>query len=325
MRISMTVALAALIPLGSIATTASRAGDDLPSHVEVEPLKIPLGDEGKLETLAMDARGDLLWSVSWTDETGGRQAAIKIVTPQGKVGATWPLSAGPAKMIHCCPDGVTYLFGEGWLAQYDANGKELKQIQIKDLLDGKFAGAHASGMTASDENVVIALGDGRSLRATEAIVRLRRDLTDPRLIVEQQFGCCAHLDLDVKGDVLLIAENSRHRVNRFSFDGERLGTWGSRQRTDIAGFAACCNPVNFDFGPGGELFTAESGVGRVKRYTAEGEYLGLVGYVDTTQFDKGSKLAAMSCYIPVEVSPDGQRIYVMDVRANFVRVLEKKP
>ena len=122
---------------------------------------------------------------------------------------------------------------------------------------------------------------------------------------------------------LLVAENSRHRVNVFDIEGAKAGTWGSRDRSGIEGFAACCNPCNLDVDAAGTVYTFESGIGRVKRYSATGEYLGLVGYVDTTKFDKGSKLAAQSCYIPSEVSPDGKRIYVMDVRQHFIRVLER--
>jgi hypothetical protein len=81
--------------------------------------------------------------------------------------------------------------------------------------------------------------------------------------------------------------------------------------------------VNVDFGADGVLYTAESGVGRVKKYSQTGEYLGLVGYVDTTKFDRGSRLASQSCYIPIEVGPNADRIYIMDVRANFVRILER--
>jgi hypothetical protein len=71
------------------------------------------------------------------------------------------------------------------------------------------------------------------------------------------------------------------------------------------------------------LYTAESGVGRVKKYSPDGKFLGLVGYVDTTKFDNGSQLAAQSCYIPIEVNHDASRIYVMDVRAAIIRVLAR--
>ena len=164
---------------------------------------------------------------------------------------------------------------------------------------------------------------GNSTRATEDFYRFKRDLTEPVKIVERQYGCCSHIDLRVANGELLIAENSRHRVNRFDLDGKPIATWGQRDRTNLAGFTACCNPCNFDFGPGGVLYTAESGVGRVKKYTADGKFLGLVGYVDTTKFDNGSQLAAQSCYIPMEVNADASRIYVMDVRAAIIRVLAK--
>ena len=63
----------------------------------------------------------------------------------------------------------------------------------------------------------------------------------------------------------------------------------------------------------------------MKKFSQKGEYLGFVGYVDTTEFDKGSGLASQSCYIPIEVGQDAERIYVMDVRDFIVRVLEKRP
>jgi len=314
------------------------------THQEVDPLKIELGEEGKLETMAMNSQGQLLLGVSWKgkgagdDEareprrgpgrkrgfgpTGPREYALKIVSPDGKVLVTRPLDFAP-KMIHGCADGQLYICTEGRIYRFDESGKELGQLSFA-AIDKAYAGGHASGVTASDKHFFLAIGEGFSLRATEDIVRLDRDLKNPVIVAKRQFGCCSHIDLDVADDVLLIAENSRHRVNRFTLSGELIDRWGGRNRTDIEGFAACCNPVNFDFGPAGELYTAESGIGRVKRYTAEGKYLGLVGYVDTTKFDRGSRLAAMSCYIPIEVNADASRIYIMDVRANFIRVLAKK-
>lgn len=323
-----------------------------PTHVEVEPIRLTLpGQEGRIETLAMDSRGRLIVGVSWitAPEVGtgpirprpqsgiqrrrprrnrsgeaARNYAIRIVAGDGRELETWPLNGVTPKMLHGCEDGTVIIGGAGRLVRFDAEGRLLTETSLKDILNGKYAGAHVSGLTASREHVFVAFGFGDSLRATEDIVILDRDFRSPKVIVERQFGCCSHIDLDVQGDVLLVAENSRHRVNRFTFGGKPLGRWGHRDRTGLEGFAACCNPVNFDFGPDDVLYTAESGIGRVKRYTSEGEFLGLAGYVDTTKFDQGSRLAAQSCYIPVEVAPDGDRIYVMDVRAHIIRVLARK-
>ena len=250
-----------------------------------------------------------------------RDYAIKVVTGDGKVLETWPMKHVHPKMIHGASDGTVYVGGHGKLGRFSADGKLLAQVKLSEILDGAYARADVSGVTANEKYFFVAFGNGFSLRATEDIVRFNRDFSEPKLIVQKQFGCCAHIDLDTKDGLLLIAENSRHRVNRFDFEGERQDTWGRRDRESLEGFAACCNPVNFDFGPKGILYTAESGVGRVKRYTADGKYLGMVGYVDTTKFDRGSRLASQSCYIPVEVNHDASRIYVMDVRAHIIRVL----
>jgi hypothetical protein len=321
-----------------------------PTHREVDPIKIDLSNNGKLETMAMDRSGTLLLGVSWSsnmgsksapptrpsregprgrgdnnhaNDDGAREYAVRLVSSEGTNLTTWKTDGVKPSMIHACDDGEVYIAGSGQLLRLASDGKVISKIRFDDLLEGEYGTAHASGVTANDQYFFIAFGQGFSMRATEDIVRLNRDLTSPKLLIKQQFGCCSHIDLDVKNDVLYVAENSRHRVNRYSLDGEKIDTWGRRDRTSIEGFAACCNPVNFDWGPTGELFTAESGIGRVKRYSPDGKYLGLVGYVDTTKFDNGSQLAAMSCYIPVEVAKDGKRVFVMDVRANFVRVLDR--
>jgi hypothetical protein len=251
----------------------------------------------------------------------GHTYALKVVSPEGKVLSTWPMTDGLApKMIFGHPDGTVYVAGGGRLAQFSADGKLLKMVDTDKVYGQKAA---ASGLCADKDHVYIAFGMGNSLRATEDFYKFKRDLTEPKMIVERQFGCCSHIDLRVVGGELLIAENSRHRVNRFDLDGKPLGTWGRRDRESLAGFAACCNPCNFDLGNDGVLYTAESGVGRVKKYSPDGKFLGLVGYVDTTKFDNGSQLAAQSCYIPIEVNHDASRIYVMDVRAAIIRVLAR--
>ena len=82
--------------------------------------------------------------------------------------------------------------------------------------------------------------------------------------------------------------------------------------------------MNLDFDNKGVLYTAESGLGRVKRYTTDGQFLGIVGYLDVAQFTRGSTFASMCCYIPIAVTPDGKRVYVTDVKENIIRVLQQK-
>lgn len=354
------LAWAALAMAGlSVPLRVPAASLETPTHKEIAPIRFSIGPEGLLKTIAMDAKGNLLVGVSWAEggvsahaprvlapppgkrtdprqndpsargginpalaiDRAGHAYALKVVSSEGKILATWPMSGGlQPKMIFGCDDGTVYVAGGGQLAQFTAEGKLVRMLDTDKLSGQK---AQAAGLCADATHVYLALGMGNSLRATEDFYRFKRDLSEPKLIVERQYGCCSHIDLRVAKGELLIAENSRHRVNRFDLDGKPLGTWGRRDRESLAGFAACCNPCNFDFGPGGVLYTCESGVGRVKKYAQDGTFLGLVGYVDTTKFDQGSQLAAQSCYIPMEVSHDASRIYVMDVRAHIIRVLAK--
>ena len=323
------------------AASVPAADSETPTHVEVESIKIPLGNEGRLETIAMNRSGELIAAVTWLEkkpEVSGpapptnsdrfwdywdERRELRVLDGNGNQIRSIQIDDVVPLQMCDADDGAIFLGGEHRIARIDSSGEMTHKIKITDLIADLPGDAHVSGMTACEGFVFVAIGSGRSMRATEDIVRMRHDLTEPEIIIQQQFGCCSHIDLDVDGATLLVAENSRHRVNRFSFDGELKGRWGKRDRTGIEGFAACCNPVNFDLS-GDTLITAESGIGRVKAFAPDGTFRQLIGYVDTTKFDRGSRLASMSCYIPVEVAPDGKRIYVMDVRAHTIRVLEQQ-
>ena len=107
-------------------------------------------------------------------------------------------------------------------------------------------------------------------------------------------------------------------------DGKQQATFGGRSRKGLEGFGACCNPMNLCFDASGSLYTSESGLGRLKRYSTDGEMLDLVGYVGVTRFTAASGLAASCSNMAIDVTPDGHRIYVMDYKQNRIRVLERK-
>jgi hypothetical protein len=241
------------------------------------------------------------------------------------------LEFGP-EAVDVAADGTIYCGGQGQLAKLDGNGRALKTAAIpsdaapapSERRRSRSRPQRVSGIAVSDTDVFVAFGSGWSVGSKSKLYRFDRELENPVQLAEDLRGCCQRCDIVARNGVLYLAENSAHRVVLYNRDGEVLAKWGQRKRTGLDGFGACCNPMNLCFGPDGVLYTSESGLGRVKRYTADGKFLDLVGYVDTDRFEHGSGFAASCSNIAIAVTPDGKRVYVMDYRNSLIRVLQKK-
>jgi hypothetical protein len=80
----------------------------------------------------------------------------------------------------------------------------------------------------------------------------------------------------VGGDGLLRVNNSgRHRIEVYTVEGDLELFWG-KPSAAIEGFCGCCNPVGLALLPDGRYITCEKGLPRVKRYSAEGNFEGVV-------------------------------------------------
>jgi hypothetical protein len=181
-----------------------------------------------------------------------------------------------------------------------------------------------SGIAVSGGDVFVAFGSGWSTGSKSKLYRFDAELQNPRLLAEGLRGCCQRCDIVARDGVLYLAENSAHRVVLYDRQGNVLRKWGERGRNDLKTFGACCNPMNICSDRSGLMYTAESGLGRVKRYTSDGEFVDLVGYVGTNRFWHGSGLAASCSNMAIAATPGGERVYVMDHRNKRIRVLQKK-
>jgi sugar lactone lactonase YvrE len=122
--------------------------------------------------------------------------------------------------------------------------------------------------------------------------------------------------LQVAGDEVYVAENSRHRVVRYDSEGKKLTAFGKRDREGLGeGFGGCCNPMNLCFTSEGNLLVSESN-GIVKRFTPDGKYLDMVG---TAGVPEGCKNSA------VGVSSNGDYVFYINVRNSQIVVLERQP
>lgn len=135
------------------------------------------------------------------------------------------------------------------------------------------------------------------------------DFTGGEIIVTGLRGCCGQMDVQACENGIYVAENARHRVVYYDAQGTEAGQWGDRDRTGVTGFTSCCNPMNVCFGPGGDVFTAESNTGRIKRFTAAGEFVSCVGDVELVPGCKNVSIA---------VSPKADRVYMLDLTRNHI-------
>ncbi|GMU81772.1 MAG: hypothetical protein AMXMBFR47_16430 [Planctomycetota bacterium] len=128
--------------------------------------------------------------------------------------------------------------------------------------------------------------------------------------------CNGCLDFAVDGEgIVHVADPGRHRVSRFTREGELLGSFGRFDGIDPAGFPGCCNPTNLALTPEGRVVVTEKAGPRVKIYKGDGT---LVEIIATELFDAGCK------NMDVAVDSCG-RIFVVDTVERVIQVFEPSP
>jgi len=298
-------------------------GAETATHRELAPLNVSFKH---LSALRLDAAGNLLAA-----DLDAQQ--IKVIDPAGKVVRTIKLGFGPEGMV-IATDGALYVAGKGKLAKLSPQGDVLKTgaapaslaspVSAVSRRRGRGRPPAVSGMAVTDRDLFVAYGSGWSMGSKSKLFRYDLDLQNPKLLVQGIRGCCQRCDIVWRDGVLYLAENAVHRVKEYDRDGKELGRWGKRVRVGLEGFGSCCNPMNMCFDASGTLYTSESGMGRVKRYSTDGKFLGLVGYVGTKRFSRAGHTAAACSNIAIAATPDGSRVYVLDFGKHVIRVLEKK-
>ena len=145
--------------------------------------------------------------------------------------------------------------------------------------------------------------------------KMNLDFGDAEVIVTGLAGCCGQMDVQCCPSGLFVAENSRDRVVHYDIDGTEITHWGKSDRTGVDGFSSCCNPMNVCFDKEGYVYTAESGSGRIKQFDSTGKLVSYVGDVDLVPGCKNVSIA---------VSPVSDKIYMLDLTRNHIKVMEPK-
>ncbi|MEN1678204.1 MAG: hypothetical protein AAGJ46_01320 [Planctomycetota bacterium] len=209
------------------------------------------------------------------------------------------------------------------LAQMGAadGGDTLSEEEIEKRVDASLKSSMAvASISQADGEVFIATREATGYGF--CVWRMNNEFAEGEVITKGLRGCCGQMDVQCCENGVYVAENSRHRVYHVSREGEELGAWGHGARKGLEGFGSCCNPMNVAFGPPAagaadeakSVYTAESGTGRIKRYTPEGELIELVGKVDIVPGCKKVSIA---------VDQSGDRVYMLDITRHHIVLMQR--
>jgi len=219
-------------------------------------------------------------------------------------------------------EGTLYVGFRSQLAVYNLQG-ELRSIWEKPSGKPYFTGLAC----AHDELFVADAGNRAVLRYDRSgKVLLHIGLKDkakniPGFIVPSPF-----FDVEIARDGLLRVTNpGRHRVESYTREGELVAVWG-KPGAAIENFCGCCNPINLAMLSDGRNVTVEKGIPRVKVYSADGTFESVVAGAESF-VENAAACGPQDCTIGgLDAVADAEgRIYVLDLVAANVRVLEPKP
>jgi hypothetical protein len=142
--------------------------------------------------------------------------------------------------------------------------------------------------------------------------RMTHEFSEPKKVVSELGGCCGQCDIQATESHLVLAENTKFKVALLDRDGERLTDFGKGDRKAIDGFGSCCNPMNVRCCDNGDILTAESSIGTIKRFNKEGELIGVVGK---------AKIGGGCKHVAVAFDAKRDRYYMMNVDKSHICVL----
>jgi len=201
------------------------------------------------------------------------------------------------------------------LQAYENAVKAVRQQDVKNTVRSLTSRMRIiNGLSVTDKDVYLMCGESKGYGYS--LWRMDLKLTNSEKVLSKLSGCCGQMDVQARGDQIVIAENTRHRVARYGRDGTLSDTFGIRGRESSgASFGGCCNPMNCRITSDGDVYTAES-EGIIKKFNDKGEFVAMIGMVRLTGGCKNVAVAA---------SASGDRVYFCDQPGSQFVILEPKP
>ncbi len=229
-----------------------------------------------------------------------------------------------ARCVAVAGDGTIYAGVRDHLEVFDGKGKLLatwespgKRTWFTGLAVGE------NDVFAADAGNRVVLRYDKSGKLAGRIGEKSKERNIPGLIMPSPY-----LDVKLGRDGLLRVNNTgRHRMEAYTASGDLEFSWG-KPSAAIEGFCGCCNPIGLALLPDGRYVTCEKGLPRVKVYSPEGVFESVVAGPESfpenakATFVKGTEDCRLG---GLDAAVDSQqRIYILDLVTNGVRVMKHK-
>ncbi len=179
----------------------------------------------------------------------------------------------PAHCMEAGGDGLIYADYKAEVAVYNQAGKVISKLKFdKDK-------SIITAICSTEDYVFVADAGTRKLK------RFLKDKGNPGKFLQNEDIAdrfskfiipSAYFDIkNGPNETIWVVNPGKHTLENYSYTGVLLTSW-TRPSIKIEGFSGCCNPVHIAVGTGGNIFTSEKGINRIKEYSPKGELLGVV-------------------------------------------------
>jgi len=232
---------------------------------------------------------------------------IKVFDDAGRLRRRWS-TARPALSVAVSGDGRVFAGQDGQVEIFDPAGR------LSDTWRDQVRLGLATAIGFFKTNVFLADARDRCIRRYDAGGKHLNDIgKDNRMKGFLIPNGVLDFGVDAKG-ILHAANPGKHRVERYTPEGELLGHFGRFDGRDPAGFTGCCNPTNVTVTDGARVWVTEKAGPRAKVYDSGGKLLEVIA---ADVFDPNCK------NMSIAAGPRG-RVYVADTVKLQIFVFEPR-
>ncbi|UCF37446.1 MAG: hypothetical protein JSU96_00820, partial [Acidobacteriota bacterium] len=213
--------------------------------------------------------GELIFAVG--------DSEVKVYDASGRLQRRW--QTGSPGLSVAVSNGKVYVGQEKQLEIFDLEGNLLNRWQDPDRLGA------VTAIQVVDSSILVADARDRSIRRFDEDGQFLNNIGKENRMKGFNIPN-GTLDFSVDHNSVIHACNpGKHRVERYTLDGELLGHIGRFGGIDPRGFQGCCNPTNVAVSGQGDVYVTEKAGPRAKVLNSAGELLAVIA---TDEFDPNS-------------------------------------